>query len=49
MDFVLFASVKILRVAVGLWVLFKDFRVELDWRSAVALKSLKSRALLSQD
>lgn len=33
---------KILRFAVLLVVLFKDFRVELDLGSAVALKSLKS-------
>lgn len=39
---------KILRFAVGVGLLFKDFRVELDLGSAVTLKSLKSRALPTQ-
>ena len=39
---------KILRFAVGLGLFFKDFGAELDLGSAVALKSLKSRALLAQ-
>ena len=39
---------KILRIAVLLVVLFKDFRVELDLGSAVALKILKITAMITQ-